>query len=123
MQKLPCHQLVSEHEEWKELVYSRIDELGSIQKVADELGYARTSVSLALRDKYVGSTEKLVKRVYEVLSQVQCPYLNQAITFAKCKGYEEREAPTQNPSEMRHWRACKSCEVGYNKRLEHDHKV
>ena len=51
----------SELPKWKNLVHARIAELGSIQKVADELGYARSSLSLALRDKYVGSTEQLEK--------------------------------------------------------------
>lgn len=106
--KLP----VCEMEPWKQLVYARIDELGSIKKVADELGYARPSLSLALRDKYVGSTEKLIKCVMRVLGQVQCPYLRKSISPSDCSAYREREAPTQNPAEMRHWRACQTCSIG-----------
>lgn len=109
MQKLPCLQLASKDEKWKQLVYARKEQLGSIQKVADELEYSRTSLSLALRDKYIGSTEKLVTRVFEVLSTVECPYLNESITFIQCAEYRERDAPTQNPTQMRHWRKCQSC--------------
>lgn len=105
----------SESSAWKSLVYARIAEVGSIQKVADELGYARPSLSLALRDKYVGSTDKLIKTVMTKLGQVKCPYLDQTITPQQCRNFREREAPTQNPAEMRHWRACQGC---VNKCLE-----
>lgn len=97
---------------WKKLVYARIEELGSIQKVADELGYARSSLSLALRDKYVGSTEQLAKKVIKVLDKVECPYLGYEISRGKCRKFKERDAPTQNPAEMRHWRECQFCPVG-----------
>jgi hypothetical protein len=62
-------------------------------KVADELEYSRTSLSLALRDKYIGSTEKLVTRVFEVLSTVECPYLNESITFIQCAEYRSVMLP------------------------------
>lgn len=107
--------LVSEIEQlepWKQLVYARIEKLGSIQKVADELGYARPSLSLALRDKYIGSTEKLIKTVLKVLGQIQCPYLNRVISPSECSAFRERKAPTQNPAEMRHWSACQACPIG-----------
>lgn len=101
--------------EWQKLVYDRIEQLGSIQAVADEIGYARSSLSLALRNKYKGSTAKLEEKVFSVLSQVQCPFLGESISFAQCKAYCKREAPTHNPAEMRHWRVCQGCDVGFNK--------
>ena len=39
----------NELEYWKQLVEQRKEQLGSLQKVANELGYSRTSLSLALR--------------------------------------------------------------------------
>ena len=48
--------------DWKQLVLNRKEQLGSLQKVADELDYSRTSLSLALRDKYIGSTERLDRK-------------------------------------------------------------
>jgi len=96
---------------WKALVYQRIKELGSIQKVADELGYARPSLSLALRDKYVGDTKKLESTVIRVLGYVMCPYLNEKITPQQCGEYRNIEAPTHNPARMRHWRHCQQCKV------------
>lgn len=95
--------------EWMVLVEQRIEQLGSIQKVADELGYARPSLSLALRGKYVGNTDRLEKTVMRVLGSVHCPHLEQELSPEKCVSFREREAPTQNPAEMRHWRACQKC--------------
>ncbi|ENX20163.1 hypothetical protein F892_03086 [Acinetobacter vivianii] len=119
MQKLSCKQLATDPLPlWKQLVNERITELKSIQKVADEIGYARPSLSLALRDKYIGSTEKLEKKVLQVLGQVNCPFLEKSISPTECRVFETRDAPTQNPSEMRHWRACQGCEVGINKRVK-----
>lgn len=97
---------------WKNLVYQRIEQVGSIQKVADELGYARASLSLALNDKYIGSTEKIEKRVMQVLGGIECPHLHEKISVTECYGYKTRDAPTQNPIEMRHWRKCQNCEMG-----------
>lgn len=104
----------SELPEWKRLVYQRIKQVGSIQKVADELGYARPSLSLALRDKYIGSTEKLINTVMKVLGGVCCPHLGKDISSEECVSYKNRDAPTQNPIEMRHWRACQSCPMACN---------
>lgn len=98
--------------DWKQLVLNRKEQLGSLQKVAEELGYARPSLSLALRDKYVGSTDRLIKTVYQVLGKIECPYLQHEISSIACQKYKERDAPTQNPAEMRHWRVCQSCSVG-----------
>jgi len=103
--------------DWKQLIYKRIQELGSIKKVADELGYARPSLSLALNDKYIGNTDKLVKTVYRVLGQINCPYLEKKITPDECRAFHSREAPTQNPAEMRHWRKCQTCQAGCHKRV------
>ena len=102
--------------EWMVLVEQRIEQLGSIQKVANELGYARPSLSLALRGKYVGNTDRLEQTVMRVLGSVQCPHLNQELSPDECINFRERDAPTQNPAEMRHWRACQQCEVACKKK-------
>lgn len=96
---------------WKKLVYERIKTLGSIQKVATQLGYARSSLSLALRDKYIGDTKNLENTVIRVLGHVMCPYLNQKISPQQCGEYRTKDAPTHNPASMRHWRQCQQCTV------------
>lgn len=102
--------------QWVVLVEQRIEQLGSIQKVADELGYARPSLSLALRGKYVGSTERLEETVLKVLGSVHCPILDRILEADECVQFREREAPTQNPAEMRFWRACQQCPVACRKK-------
>lgn len=101
--------------QWKQLVYNRIKAVGSIQKVANELGYARASLSLALRDKYIGKTERLEQTVIRVLGSVTCPHIGQEITPDQCQSYKYRDAPTQNPADMRHWRTCQQCPVACKK--------
>lgn len=101
---------------WVVLVEQRIEQLGSIQKVADELGYARSSLSLAIRGKYVGSTERLEETVLKVLGSVHCPILDKSLEADECVQFREREAPTQNPAEMRFWRACQKCPVACRKK-------
>jgi len=102
--------------QWVVLVEKRMEQLGSIQKVADELGYARPSLSLALRGKYVGSTERLEETVLKVLGSVHCPHLDKSLEADECVQFREREAPTQNPAEMRFWRACQKCPVACRKK-------
>lgn len=107
---------LSHKPEWIVLVEQRIQQLGSIQKVADELGYARPSLSLALRGKYIGNTDRLEKTVIRVLGAVHCPHLEQELSPEACIQFREREAPTQNPAEMRHWRVCQQCPHACNKK-------
>lgn len=94
---------------WIQLVEQRVEQLGSIQAVADEIGYARASLSLAIRGKYVGSTERLEGIVIKVLGSLICPHLERELSPDECISFKEREAPTQNPAAMRHWRACQQC--------------
>lgn len=98
---------------WLQLIDERVEQLGSIQAVADEIGYARVSLSLAMRGKYVGSTERLEKKVMQTLGRFICPHLERELSLDECVFFRKREAPTQNPVEMRHWRACQHCQVGY----------
>lgn len=102
-------------DDWKALVEDRIEQTGSIQAVADEIGYARSSLSLALKDKYIGSTKKIEAAVLKRYANVLCPYLQVELSKSACLAYKNREAPTQNPAEIRHWRACQKCPVGCHK--------
>ena len=61
-----------------------------------------------------------LKKVLAVLGKIECPYLQHEISSVDCQKYKDRDAPTQNPAEMRHWRACQSCSVGCNKRRSGD---
>ena len=80
----------------------------SIAAAARRLGYARTSVSLALAGKYPGATAKLAARVLEVLGTVECPHLGFAVTPARCAD-ASGAMPTSSPGDLRLWRACQAC--------------
>lgn len=94
---------------WRALVQAELDKGRSITAIANDLGYARTSLSLVLAGKYIGSPKRICKKIVEVFGQVDCPYLEQVIRPEQCVGLSERDAPTHNPSEMKHWRACQRC--------------
>lgn len=94
---------------WLDLLKAEVAK-SNITQVASQIGYARTSVSLALNGKYVGSTDKLAAAVLEAFSdRFQCPHLGQAITRQDCDGFSRRSIPQSNASALRHWRACQAC--------------
>lgn len=95
--------------DWLDLLKTEVAK-SNITQVANQIGYARTSVSLALSGKYVGSTDKLAAAVLKAYSdRFQCPHLSQAITKDECAGFSSRSIPQSNASALRHWRACQSC--------------
>ena len=101
---------------WLEMLKREV-ESRSKQAVAEELEVSRTTVSLAVRDKYPASTDALEKKVLERYSVVQCPFLDKEITTKECGKYHNAKAPTSSPRAMRHWRACQSC--AHNKEAQH----
>lgn len=82
----------------------------SKQAVGDAIGYARPSVSLALLGNYKGSLRKMRKAYMAYKQKIPCAYLADDVPPSYCEDKACRDAPTQNPSEMRHWRACQNCE-------------
>ncbi|GAB6035798.1 hypothetical protein JCM15519_03570 [Fundidesulfovibrio butyratiphilus] len=80
----------------------------SIAAVARRLGYARTSVSLALSGKYPGTTDKLAATVLAVLGTVDCPHLGFPVSPARCAA-NSGKMPTSSPGDLRLWRACQAC--------------
>lgn len=93
---------------WIDLLKGEVDAT-SITATATRLGVSRTAVSLVLSDKYPAKTDRMAKRVIEVLGAVICPALGESITPERCQGYRSMKAPTHNPIAMRHWRACQRC--------------
>lgn len=94
---------------WMQLLQTAVD-LSSKAAVGRKLDYSRTTISLVLDGKYNGSTVHIEKKVMDVFGKVTCPHLGYDITRADCISYCATQAPIQNPSRMRHWRACQSCE-------------
>lgn len=102
-------------EAWIGEVRRAVTQMGSIQAVADLLGYSRTAISLVLADKYPKSTAKIEAAVRSRLMSVACPYLEAAISGGDCIQHQRREEPAPGNGEYWHWRACRSCRVGAGK--------
>lgn len=96
--------------DWLELLKNAVDEHPRGKAgVADELEVSRTTVSLVLAGTYPAGTDKIAVRVRDRYDRIACPFLASAITPDACRGYALRQAPTNSPRDMRHWRACQSC--------------
>lgn len=100
---------MSSKNNWRELIEIEQKKGRSITEIAKDIGYARASLSLALTGKYIGGTERIEQKIIEVFGSVDCPYFSHEIAQAECVAYSQREAPTQNPTGMRHWRLCQNC--------------
>lgn len=98
--------------EWLAMLGARVETLGSIQAVATELGYSRSSISLALAGKYPAKVTKLQAAVVTAYTRCHCPYLAREITAVECRGHRTRPTPQSNPEELRFWSACQGCPVG-----------
>ena len=100
-------------EPWLE-VLSRAVKASNHTKVAKRLQVSRTSVSLLLAGKYVGSTDRMKGRVEAVLGggEVECPHLKAALSAHDCLGWQRRPQPTSAPEDLRHWLACRTCPIG-----------
>ncbi|MDO5648364.1 hypothetical protein [Paracoccus sp. (in: a-proteobacteria)] len=83
-----------------------------IAQVARQLGYARTSVSLAVHGRYGGTGARLAARVMAVFDRpVTCPHLGAPISRAHCADFRTRPLPTNSAADLKHWIACKTCPV------------
>ena len=97
--------------EAKALLREAINELGAA-RVAADLGYSRTTISMTLNGKYPSSTEKILKRVVETygIAIVECPVLG-PITIRKCAHHKRQPFAATNPLRVRLYRACMACDV------------
>ncbi|KTT63591.1 hypothetical protein NS383_18860 [Pseudomonas oryzihabitans] len=79
-------------------------------RAAARIGMSRTAVSLVLANKYSSpSTAGVERRVLDVLGRIDCIAVGETLTVEQCQSYRERPAPTHNPMQMQHWRACQHC--------------
>lgn len=83
---------------------------GSIQAVADELGYNRSSISSALSGNYPGGTGKIQAKVIATYcDRIICPHTAGDMAQETCTTFRTRTLPTSDASELRHWLACQNC--------------
>ncbi|MYM32234.1 XRE family transcriptional regulator [Duganella sp. CY15W] len=96
---------------WLRLLRAEADKT-SIGRAAIRVGYSRTAVSQALSGKYPGDMAKLERMVLNALElpmAVACPHLLLNLPTTMCHGFSSKAAPTHNPVQMMHWRACQIC--------------
>ncbi|WP_029770543.1 hypothetical protein [Pseudogulbenkiania sp. MAI-1] len=93
---------------WQELLKAAI-ERSSIAKVAGELGYSRTTISLVNAGKYPGDTRHVERRIYELYSRIDCPFTGNEISSQQCAERACGGAPTSNPRALKHWSFCQQC--------------
>lgn len=92
------------------LVEAAIGRLGSQKRVAQRIGYAPASLSIAMTGHYRGSLATMEAAIVAQLgSAIDCPHLGRAIDPAECLAHRTRPIPTANPADLRHWRACRYC--------------
>lgn len=85
-------------------------ERSSITRVAEQIGYSRTAVSLALADKYQGNPAQIGQAVIANLSpRVLCPFLKVEIGPAECSDFASAPMPMSDAGKLKHWLACQSC--------------
>lgn len=94
---------------WVSLLAREVEQ-SNRTKAGERVGVSRTAVTLLLQNRYPSpSTERMERRVMDVLGRIQCVALGEVITAKQCQTYRERPAPTHNPHAMQHWRACQHC--------------
>jgi len=93
---------------WLLMLRAEVTRLGSIQAVADRLGYSRTVVSLVLSDKYGKSTDALAAAVMSRLTQLVCPVLGE-ISGEDCARHQAAPFAANNPQRIALFRACRGC--------------
>jgi len=95
-----------------QLVEARVRTLGSRAAVAAELGYARSTLSLAMDGKYPGETKHLRAAIIAAYaSRVLCPHLGTDIAPARCLENRTRTLQQSLGSReaVKQWQACQTC--------------
>lgn len=99
---------------WRSLLDLQIKAKGRT-KVAKELGYSPSTLSMILNEKYQGSTERFEERVMSLYLAVECPHLLRQLEASECRGFRTRSVPTSDPRQLRHWVACQNCTLNPDK--------
>ncbi|MFT4098802.1 MAG: hypothetical protein QM651_16915 [Rhodoblastus sp.] len=91
------------------LLQAAVDK-SSRKTVAQQIGYSRPAVSMALSGKYVGDARLISAKIFETFAdRVDCPHLGRDIAPAECKAFREAPIPSAPRAAVSHWRACRHC--------------
>ena len=101
--------MVAATADWLSILQSQVAR-SNVTQVAEKIGYARSSVSLALHGRYVGSTDKLREAVLSAFGDGHhCPFLKRLIDPVDCQDFQAARIPQSSAQALRHWRACQAC--------------
>ena len=96
---------------WQAAVEEEAEQDGcNLTIIAEKIGYARPSLSLAINGNYVGSTDKIRDAYIAYRKQVLCPYVQETVSRSYCIDHATGDAPTHHPAKLRHWQVCQKCE-------------
>ena len=96
------------NEGWFSLLKAQIA-TASLRKVAAELGYSGTTLSLIVNGKDAGKTDRVAAAVAARYETVACPHQGKTIPLHECHDTASGKAPTHNPIKMQQWLACQKC--------------
>lgn len=96
------------NEGWFSLLKAQIA-TASLRRVAAELGYSGTTLSLIVHGKYAGKTDRVAAAVAARYETVACPHQGKTIPLHECHDTASGKAPTHNPIKMQQWLACQKC--------------
>lgn len=110
---------------WRDLLQAEIAARnpGGLTQVATELGYARSSLSLALHGRYVGSTARIEAAVLARYGRVACPVLERQLTAEECRTHRNRPSPTSSARALKEWAACQACPHNAEKAMNAAHLI
>ncbi len=94
--------------EWLSILQTAIKG-ASLRKIARQLDYSPTVLSLVLNGKYQSPSTRLAARVLQVLGDKDCPFLDKKIPWDECARHRARDVPMSNPTALQHWAACQKC--------------
>ncbi|GEK71564.1 MULTISPECIES: hypothetical protein [Halomonas] len=94
---------------WIRLLAAEV-EASNRQLAGQRIGMSRSTVALALANRYPSpSTAGVERRVLAALDGLECPAQGKTISSQQCRAFRERPVPTHNPMAMRNWRICQAC--------------
>ena len=97
-----------------EILQKEVDKAGwgGIGKVAQNLGYGRSSINLYLRGKYPAGTEKLEEKILATYSDsIVCPFTKGVLSKKQCDDASGSSINASNPVIFKLQQFCKSCPV------------
>lgn len=93
--------------DWIELLKAEVERT-NVTQAAKRIGYARPSVSLAIRGKYPAGVAKMKAAVLKALADhIVCPVTGVALSRLEFDAIVGAPMPTSNPAALRQWIAIR----------------